>query len=104
MPITFVGVKHVFGRTQECLVTGEIVRPQSSNPDKVIYMLQLQFTEDNRREYLLGYVHGLAQSGVARDLNALETPHLVVPQRDLEDVLREAYARGWLSRCSTGPS
>lgn len=99
MPMTFVGAHHRFGRPPndtECIVTGEIVRPQRSNPEKVIYLLQLQFLDDNRREYLWGYRNGLADMGLARDLNDISTPHLVAPAEDLEDIITEAYARGWL--------
>ena len=100
MPMTFVGVRHTFGRPPndlECVVTGEIVRPQRSNPEKVIYLLQLQFLSDNHREYLWGYRNGLADVGLAHDLNDISTPHLTAPAEDLEDIITEAHAKGWLS-------
>lgn len=100
MPITFVGIRDRFGKNgPEYVVTGEIVRPHRTNPDKVIYLLQLQFLADNRREYLWGFhTKGLAGTGTASTLDSLANVHLIALPEDLEDIIHEASGRGWLFR------
>jgi len=98
--MTFVGVHGRFGQNgPKYVVTDEIVRPHRTNPDKVAYLLQLQFLEDNHREYLWGYhTKGLAGTEAAESLDNLASIHLIALAEDLEEIIREASRRGWLFR------
>jgi hypothetical protein len=93
----YLGVEHKFRTGVRCRVVGQLAFPQSTNKDKIVYMLKLQF-RDGHHEYLFGYRTRPAQAQPETSLSTLESPHLTVPPDDLLKLIVGALENRWTCR------
>lgn len=77
------------------VILDEIIRPQSTNPSKLIYLQRIQFESDGRIElrlayYIIGKKPRMAGKWVFGQYATMMNPE------DLAFLITEASARGWL--------
>ena len=76
------------GGFEPFVVTGEIVREQKSDPGKLIFLLQLRFTNDGRFEYQWRYTKSSLR-GLQVDLGCLSKYHVCIPAELMQSMLAE---------------
>lgn len=84
------GIKHHF------VILDEIVRPQSTNPQKLIYFQKIQFDIDKKIEfriayYIIGKKPRMAGKWVFGQYATMMNPD------DFEFLVSEAKAKGWIT-------
>jgi len=87
--------KDIDGKPQSFVVRDEIVRIQSDNPGKAIYLQYLDFDEPKRSELRLGY-YMIAKRPRMAGKWAWGQSAAMLPIADFEAIVREAKKRGWL--------
>jgi len=87
--------RDIDGRILTFKVLDEIVRPQSTKPDKLIYLQKIQFVQDGKIEYRLAYyIIGKKPKMLGKWVFG-QYATFMNPD-DFEYIIREAKRKGWL--------
>lgn len=83
------------GTSHPFVVLDEIARPQSTNPNKVIYLQKIQFDLDGKVEYRIAYYIIGKKPKMAGKWVFGQYATMMNPD-DFEFLVKEAVSRGWL--------
>ena len=83
------------GVTMKFEIVDEIIRPQSDNPEKLIYLQKLKINDEGEVEYRLAYyIIGKKPRMLGKWVFG-QYATMMKPS-DLKFIVKEAYARGWI--------
>ena len=82
------------GQRVKLVIEDEIVRRQSTAPNKAIVFQKIRFEEDGRVEFRFGY-YMIGRKAGAKGRWVWGQYALLIPKRDLRYLLKKAQSKGW---------
>lgn len=88
-------IKNIYGEIRHLKIIDQIGRLQSTSPNKYIVLQKIEIEEDRVIEFRLGY-YMIGELQGARGKWVWGQFCLLIPERDLVEILDEARRKGWI--------